>query len=297
VSPAPGRDPTSPLHWTCKSTAELAAELTAQGHRVSDRTVAALLRQQSYRLYCSRKMLEGTQHTERDRQFLHLAAQAAAFQRDRQPVISLSTRKKEVVWDRKDRRLGCQTAESPQDVPTHESFDMGLGKAPSYAMNDLIASVEWVTPAMDHRTAVPVNAIRTWWELLGRALYPAAQRLLIAVDRVGDRGGRRCRWQLELQPLSVATGLEIAVSEIPRGTSKWNGIEHQMFFHITQNQGSGSLTRYEVVINLIGAAMTATGSNLQGQVHSPKESNIFEMSDVDLISERCERDSHDDAFN
>ena len=298
VAPATRGDPMSPLCWTSKSTTQLAAELTAQGHPVSPRTVAALLHQQGYSLQGLRKTREGKTHPDRDAQFRHLNARVAAFQERGQPVISVDTKKKELVGDFHNRGREWQPAGQPETVRVHDFADPALGKAIPYGVYDVAANAGWVSVGTDHDTsAFAVNAIRTWWERMGQAAYPSAPKVLITADGGGSNGSQRRQWKTELQRLADETGLAIVVCHFPPGTSKWNKIEHRLFCHITQNWRGRPLTSHAVIVNLIGSTTTATGLTVRAAMDPGPYPTGIKVSDAELEALRLERDPFHGDWN
>jgi hypothetical protein len=230
VEPTTRGDPESPLRWTCKSVRRLAEALQQQGHQVSRTLVGELLNATGYSLQGNRKTKEGDSHPDRDAQFAHINAQVATALADQQPVISVDTKKKELVGDfrnngREYRPQGC-----PEEVRVHDFLIKELGRAVPYGVYDLAANAGWVSVGVDHDTAAfAVNSIRQWWLNLGRARYPNATRLLITADGGGSNGSRVRLWKRELQRLANELGLDIVVSHLPPGTSKWKKIEHRLF--------------------------------------------------------------------
>jgi hypothetical protein len=260
IEPVTRGDPMSPLRWTCKSTRQLAAALVRQGHRVSHQTVAELLHALNYSLQGNRKTKEGSAHPDRNAQFEHINAQTHAFQGRGQPVISVDTKKKELVGDFKNGGREWRPAGPPDLVRVHDFLDRTLGKAIPYGVYDVATNQGWVSVGIDHDTAAfAVQTVRTWWEQLGHPTYPRATELLITADDGGSNGSRTRLWKTELQRLADDTGLRITVSHFPPGTSKWNKIEHRMFCHITQNWRGRPLVSREVIVELIGSTTTCTG--------------------------------------
>ncbi len=258
VEPATRGDPMSPLRWTCKSTRQLARELGRQGHQVSYVTVAELLHALGYSLQSNRKTKEGTSHPDRDAQFAYLNEQTQAFQARGQPVISVDTKKKELVGDFKNGGREWQPQGRPELVQVHDFVDRDLGKAIPYGVYDLTANCGWVSVGIDHDTAAfAVQSVRRWWEQMGRSRYPEASELLITADSGGSNSSHARLWKTELQRLADATGLRLSISHFPPGTSKWNTIEHRMFCHITQNWRGRPLVSHEVIVNLIGSTTTS----------------------------------------
>ena len=267
VSPATRGDPMSPLRWTSKSTAKLAKELTAKGFPISQRSVCDLLAQEGYSLQSLRKTSEGKQHEDRDAQFNHLNKRVLSFQKLGQPVISVDTKKKELVGDFTNKGREYQPKGKPMPVRVHDFVDKKLGKAAPYGVYDLAANQGWVSVGVDHDTsAFAVESIRRWWKNMGQPLYPDAKKLLITADGGGSNGSRVRLWKLELQKLADELGMEISVSHFPPGTSKWNKIEHRMFSYISANWRGQSLISHEVIIALIGATTSKEGLKIKAQI-------------------------------
>ncbi len=236
IEPATRGDPESPLRWTCKSTAKLAAELTRQDHPVSDRTVAALLKDAGYSLQANRKTREGASHPDRDAQFTYLNACVARCHRRGLPAISVDTKKKELVGDFKNGGREWRPAGQPVDVRVHDFRDKTLGKVIPYGVYDLLNNQGWVSVGLDHDTAeFAVHSIRTWWMRMGRHRFPNARQLWITADGGGSNGYRSRLWKRSLQTLADELDLTLSVCHFPPGTSKWNKIEHRLFSFITQN--------------------------------------------------------------
>jgi transposase len=260
VEPVTRGDPESPLRWTCKSVRKLAAELRAQGHRVSHQWVAEALRDLGYSLQGNRKTREGSAHPDRDAQFAHLNATADAFLAAGAPVISVDTKKKELVGDFKNGGREWRPKGEPEAVRVHDFAIPELGRVSPYGVYDLARNAGWVNVGIDHDTAAfAVESIRRWWQGAGRARYPHARRLLITADGGGSNGSRVRLWKWELQRLADETGLAISVCHFPPGTSKWNTIEHRLFSFISQNWRGTPLVNYAVILRLIAATTTATG--------------------------------------
>ncbi len=287
VEPLTRGDPMSPLRWTCKSTHKLAAELRQQGHTVSHETVRQLLLGLDYSLQSTRKTREGSDHPDRNAQFEHINAQAEAFQAAGQPVISVDTKKKELVGDFAKGGREWQPSGQPEAVRTHDFLDKELGKAIPYGVYDLAQNAGWVSVGIDHDTAAfAVQSIRTWWEQMGRATYPEAADLLITADGGGSNGSRTRLWKTELQRLADETGLRLHVCHFPPGTSKWNKIEHRMFCHITQNWRGRPLLSREVIVNLIGNTSTAMGLRIQAALDRNAYPTGVPVSDAALAAVR-----------
>jgi hypothetical protein len=260
VEPATRGHPMSPLRWTCKSVRTLAAELTRQGHVVSHQTVSELLQASGYSLQANRKTREGAQHPDRNAQFEHIARRAKEFQQQGQPVISVDTKKKELVGDFKNAGREWHPQGQPPAVRVHDFQDDELGKAIPYGVYDLSANAGWVSVGTDHDTPeFAVESIYGWWRQMGRRAYPEARELLITADGGGSNGSRTRLWKVALQRMADATGLKVSVCHLPPGTSKWNKIEHRMFCHITRNWRGRPLESLEVVVNLIASTTTTKG--------------------------------------
>jgi len=260
VDPATRGDPMSPLVWTTKSTRHLADALTRSGHPVSDRTVARMLRGMGFSLQGNAKVVEGAQHADRDAQFAYLAAQVAKHLATGQPVISVDTKKKELVGNFCNGGKEYQPAGTPERVNVHDFLDKELGRAIPYGIYDVSANTGWVSVGTDHDTsAFAVATLRTWWEQIGRARYPDADRLLICADSGGSNGNRIRAWKIELATFAAATGLTITVCHLPPGTSKWNKIEHRLFSQITRNWAGRPLRTHQIIIDLIANTTTTTG--------------------------------------
>jgi transposase len=285
VDPVTRGDPESPLRWTCKSTAQLARALTAQGHPVSDDTVGRLLKQQDYTLQRTRKTVEGAQHPDRDAQFGYLNEQARAHLAAGQPVVSVDTKKKELVGDYANPGQEWQPQGAPVEVKVHDVPDKQLGKAIPYGVYDLGANIGWVGVGTDHDTArFAVATLGRWWEQAGRALYPDAERLLVTADAGGSNGYRVRAWKTELARFAAATGLAVTVCHFPPGTSKWNRIEHRLFSAISVNWRGRPLVSHEVIVELIGATTTRTGL----RVHAELDRGVYplgvKVSDAELAA-------------
>ena len=267
VEPLTRGDPQSPLRWTCKSTAKLAAELNARGHAVSPRTINTLLARLGYSLQSNRKTREGGKHPDRNAQFEHINAKAESFQESGQPVVSVDTKKKELVGDFKNGGREWQPKGHPEEVRVHDFKDKGLGKAIPYGVYDMAANLGWVSVGVDHDTAeFAVATLRRWWHQLGSEMYPGAKRLLVTADGGGSNGSRCRLWKLKLQEFADETGLRITVCHFPPGTSKWNKIEHRMFCHITQNWRGRPLVDLECIVKLIGSTTTEAGLEIRAEL-------------------------------
>jgi transposase len=261
VDPDVRGDPMSPLRWTVKSTRKLAAELTAQGHRVSADVVGDLLREEGFSLQGNAKVIEGRQHPDRDAQFRYINEQARAHRAVGDPVISVDAKKKEQVGNYAGQGREYQPKGRPVRVRDHDFPDpQGAGKAVPYGIYDVAANTGWVSVGTDGNTAAfAVESIRRWWAAQGATAYPGVGRLLITADAGGSNGYRTRAWKTGLAELAAQTGLEIMVCHFPPGTSKWNAIEHRLFSHISMNWRGRPLTSHEVLVNTIAATTTRTG--------------------------------------
>ena len=260
IEPGVRGDPESPLRWTTKSTRKLAGELTALGHEISHSAVGNLLRSIGFSLQGNRKTLEGVQHPDRDAQFRHISSVAEEFLAAGDPVISVDTKKKELVGRFAQAGREWRPAGQPVEVSTYDFPGSADGKAVPYGVYDIADDSAWVSVGVDHDTSVfAVATIEAWWRQMGQQKYPAARRLLITADGGGSNGHRPWLWKFELARLSAATGLEIVVCHYPPGTSKWNKVEHRLFSRITFNWRGRPLETYQTVVNLIASTTTTTG--------------------------------------
>jgi hypothetical protein len=267
VDPQTRGDPTSPLVWTTKSTRSLADALAGGGHPVSDRTVARMLRAQGFSLQANAKVTEGRQHVDRDAQFGYLNAAVVEHLAVGAPVVSVDTKKKELVGEFHNGGREYQPQGSPVRVNVHDFPDKELGKAIPYGIYDLAADTGWVNVGTDHDTAAfAVESIRRWWDDAGRAAYPGARRLLITADSGGSNSSRARAWKQELAALALQTGLQITACHFPPGTSKWNKIEHRLFSHITMNWRGRPLTSHEVIVAAIASTTTGTGLTVRAEL-------------------------------
>ena len=260
VEPLARGDPESPLRWTSKSTRALAAALTAQGHRLSHEKVAQLLHQMDYRLQSNRKTEEGNDHPDRDAQFHHINEQVRRALADGRPVISVDTKKKELIGNYENQGRQWLQSKSPQKVSGHDFPGPSVPRAYPYGICDLGRNTGFVNLGTDHDTgAFAVASIRGWWRFEGRRLYPHARQLLITADDGGSNGYRLRQWKMELQNLADSTGLGIQVCHFPPGTSKWNKVEHRLFSFVSSNWRGEPLRDYETVVGLIAGTTTAKG--------------------------------------
>lgn len=283
VEPTTRGDPESPLRWTCKSTRHLAQELKQQGYSIGDRKVAELLHDMGYSLQANAKTIEGTQHPDRNAQFEHISARTKAFQRRNQPVISVDTKKKELVGNFKNNGREWQPQGAPQETNVHDFLDKELGKVIPYGVYDVTDNSGWVSVGIDHDTAdFAIDSILSWWKHMGSQAYPEAGELLICADSGGSNSSRSRLWKLGLQRLADIIGLPINVCHLPPGTSKWNKIEHRMFSFITQNWRGQPLVSHETVVNLIGNTTTTTGLRIKAKLNRKKYQLGVKVSNAEL---------------
>jgi hypothetical protein len=273
VDPATRGHPESPLRWTCKSTANLAEELQRQQHPVTDRTVASLLKKAGYSLQSNRKTREGSSHRDRDAQFEYINRQVLACQKTLQPVVSIDTKKKELVGEFFNAGREWRPKGDPEQVKVHDFPDKTLGKAIPYGVYDLINNEGWVSVGIDHDTAeFAAASIRRWWQTMGAQRFPHATKLLITADGGGSNSSRNRLWKVVLQALADELNLTLDVCHFPPGTSKWNKIEHRLFCFITKNWRGRPLTTYKTVVNLIASTTTKTGLRVQAAI----DENIYQ---------------------
>ena len=260
VDPTAKGDPGNPLKWTSKSVRKLAVELNGKGYQVCPKTVSSLLKELGYSLQANKKTLEGNQHIDRDKQFNHINEKAIQMQKDKCPVVSVDTKKKENVGNYKNNGRECSKKSSPVKVNGHDFPDKRLGKVIPYSIYDIGKNKVWVSVGISSDTAeFAVNAVRTWWYSSGKAEYSKTHSLMITADCGGSNGYRNRLWKIELQRLANEINLSICVCHFPPGTSKWNKIEHRLFSYISKNwRGKPLLTR-EIVVNLIAGTKTKTG--------------------------------------
>jgi hypothetical protein len=267
IDPVTRGDPESPLRWTCKSLRKLAEELRRQGHQVSHVVIGELLKAQGYSLQANAKTLEGGDHPDRDTQFSQINARVGAALNAGEPVISVDTKKKELVGAYKNAGREWEKVGEPIEVKVHDFIDPDLGRANPYGVYDIGADQGWVSVGTDHDTAsFAVESIRRWWFAMGQAMYPRASELTITADGGGSNGSRVRLWKQELQTLANDLGFPIRVCHFPPGTSKWNKIEHRLFSFISMNWRGRPLISHEVIVNLIGSTTTRSGLAVRAQL-------------------------------
>lgn len=298
VDPVTRGDPMSLLRWTCKSAAKLAAALQAQGRVVSERTVNRLLHDLGYSLQSNRKTLEGCHHPDRDAQFQYIHRRAKVFQQQGQPVISVDTKKKELVGQYRNGGQEWHRQGQPEEVNVYDFPDKELGKIIPYGVYDEATNTGWVSVGVDHDTAeFAVETVRRWWRHMGRQVYPKAKRILITADGGGSNGSRCRLWKVELQRFADESGLAISVCHFPPGTSKWNKIEHRMFCHITENWRGRPLVSREVVVNLIGHTTTKTGLTIRSALDDNSYPTGREVTEQQMENLAIKRDKFHGEWN
>jgi transposase len=291
-------DPEAPLRWTCKSVRQLTAELTRMKHQVSHQVVADLLHALGYSLQANSKTKEGSSHPDRNAQFEHLNGKVKWCLGRRQPVISVDTKKKELVGNFKNNGQELRPKGNPELVGVHDFVDRELGRATPYGIYDLGRNSGWVSVGMDHDTAeFAVETIRRWWRSMGQPTYPQATRLLITADAGGSNGSRLRLWKLELQKLADETGLRIVVCHFPPGTSKWNKIEHRLFSYISQNWRGKPLRSFETIVNLIAATSTTTGLKVHAELNTGSYQAGIKVSNQELAKIKIRRDKFHGDWN
>jgi len=298
IEPGTRGDPESPLRWTTRSVRNLAAELGRQGHRVSHRIVGELLHDMGYSLQANRKTLEGTSHPDRDAQFRHISEAVQLQLSLGEPVISVDTKKKELVGPFRNGGRELRPAGDPERVLMHDFVIPELGRAAPYGVYDLAENAAWVSVGTDHDTAAfAVETIRRWWQTMGRERYPEATRLLVTADAGGSNGYRLRLWEAELGKLADETGLEIAVCHFPPGTSKWNKIEHRLFSAITMNWRGKPLISHEAIVKLIAATTTRTGLRVKSAIDTNSYPKGVSVSDADMKTLYLEADAFHGEWN
>ena len=296
VDPATRGDPESPLRWTTKSTRQLAGALSADGHAASSWTVGQLLRSSGYSLQGAGKTIEGTAHPDRDAQFRYINDLAGRFLRARLPVISVDTKKKELVGRFHNKGRQWRPKGQPEQVKVHDFIDPAVGKAIPYRVYDIGADQGWVSVGRDHDTAAfAVEAISRWWTAMGAATYPRARQLLICADAGGSNGYRNRLWKRELNRFATESALTVTVCHFPPGTSKWNRIEHRLFAHISMNWRGEPLASHEVIVELIGATTTRSGLTVRAEHDTGTYPNGIKVTDDELAGLRLRlHDFHGD---
>ena len=298
VNPLTRGDPMSPLRWTSKSRSNLATALQKDGWSISSTTVGRLLHELGYRLQALRKNREGTSHPDRNEQFERINAKASLFLADGQPVVSVDTKKKELVGDFKNAGREWQQKGKPEEVLVHDFPGDALGKAIPYGVYDMARDEALVSVGSDHDTpAFAVASIRRWWTTMGKPAYPNAEQLFITADAGGSNGYRSRVWKLELQRLADDLQIGIHVSHFPPGTSKWNKIEHRLFCHITQNWRGKPLRTWETVVELIGHTRTTTGLRVKAKLDTKKYPTGVTVTKAEMNALSLHRDEFRGEWN
>ena len=283
VEPDTRGDPQSSLLWTCKSLTKLSRGLREMGHKIGRTLVGELLHELEYSLQGNRKTLEGSKHPDRDAQFCYINGCVNKALAAGAPAISVDTKKKELVGDFRNAGREWRPKGSPEEVRVHDFVIPELGRAAPYGVYDIAANAGWVSVGIDHDTgAFAVNAIRSWWKLMGRKRYPDASTLLITADGGGSNGSRVRLWKLELQKLADELGLTITVCHLPPGTSKWNRIEHRLFSFITGNWRGKPLVSHQVIVQLIAATTTKTGLTVRCELDQNTYPAGIKVSDAEI---------------
>jgi DDE family transposase len=298
VEPEARGDPMSPLRWTGKSLRRLADELAKLGHQVSHSVIGKMLKAERFSLQGNRKTGEGAQHPDRDAQFGHINTSVKTALAEQQPVISVDTKKKELVGDFKNGGRTWRPQGEPEEVQVYDFLSQALGRAVPYGVYDLAANDGWVSVGIDHDTAAfAVQTIRHWWQDIGRPRYPNAQRLVITADGGGSNGVRVRLWKRELQRLANELGIAIEVHHLPPGTSKWNKIEHRLFSFISMNWRATPLVSYRVIIDLISATTTKTGLSVRCELDPAGYPKGTTVSDAEMEALNLSRDSFHGEWN
>ena len=298
VEPVTRGDPESPLRWTCKSLMQLSRELGACGHTISHVSVGTLLKDLGYSLQGNRKTLEGASHPDRNAQFEFINEKIETALGAGQPVISVDTKKKELVGQYKNGGKEWRPQGQPEAVKVHDFVDDELGRANPYGVYDLGSNSAWVSVGTDHDTSsFAVATVRRWWFAMGKAIYPDAKELMITADGGGSNGSRVRLWKLELQRLADELAIPIRVSHFPPGTSKWNKIEHRLFSYISLNWRGQPLVSHEVIVNLIAATTTRKGLKVRAQLDTNPYPKGIKVSDEEFASIRLARDDFHGEWN
>lgn len=290
VEPTARGDPQSPLRWTCKSLRHLAGALCKQGFRISHQTVADLLYAADYSLQANRKTQEGSDHPDRDAQFNYINHRVKTFQRRGQPVISIDTKKKELIGNFRNGGQEWRPRGKPIPVNVHDFQDRKLGKGIPYGVFDMTHNEAWVSVGIDHDTAeFAVATILQWWRRMGIKRFPLATEILITADGGGSNSSRSRLWKVALQTLADRTGLKVTVAHFPPGTSKWNKIEHRLFCHITQNWRGRPLASHDIMVKLIGSTTTRAGLRVKAALDRRRYPDGKKISDEELAQVKLRR--------
>ncbi len=298
VEPETSGDPMRPLLWTAKSLRHLVGALKDKGHKVGRTVVADLLRSLNYSLQANVKTKEGGDHPDRNAQFEHINAQVTAFQASGDPVISVDTKKKELVGNYKNNGAEWRAQGEPEEVKVHDFIDPALGRAVPYGVYDITKNTGWVSVGITSDTAsFAVNTIRRWWQTMGMQSYSSAKRLMITADGGGSNGSRVRLWKIELQKLADEIGKPISVCHLSPGTSKWNKIEHRLFAFITQNWRGKPLRSLQTIVQLIGATTTDKGLKVRAELDNTVYVKGIEVTDAELAAVNILRDEFHGEWN
>ena len=298
VEPDARGDPMSPLRWTCKSLSQLTQALTAMGHRVGRTLVSELLHEQKFSLQANRKTREGESHPDRNAQFNHLNESVRTALAAGEPVISVDTKKKELVGDFKNGGREWRPQGEPEEVRVHDFLSKELGRAVPYGIYDLASNAGWVSVGMSSDTsAFAVQTIRRWWQEVGQLRYPGATRLTITADGGGSNGSRVRLWKLELQRLAEELGIDIAVHHLPPGTSKWNKVEHRLVSFVSMNWKAQPLVSYRVIVGLISSTTTKTGLTVRCELDTNSYPKGIVVSDQEMAGINITRDAFHGEWN
>lgn len=298
LEPSVRGEPDSPLLWTTNSLRKLAAALKSQGYKVSHTLVGQILKDLDFSLQANRKIDEGKSHPDRDAQFNYIHQKVVAYQKAQQPVISVDAKKKELIGNYKNGGVEWQEKKRPVEVKVYDFLSEAQGRAIPYGVYDITQNKGWVNVGIDKDTAeFAVQTIRNWWYQMGRERYPAARQLLITADSGGSNGVRVRLWKKELQALANESGLEISVSHLPPGTSKWNKIEHRLFAYITKNWRARPLLNYEVIVNLIASTTTSKGLEVKCALDTRPYASGKKVTNRDLSAINLSRDAFHGDWN
>jgi hypothetical protein len=298
VEPSTRGDPESPLLWTAKSLRNLSSELAMLGYKISHETIGSLLEKIGYSLQANSKVLEGSKHPDRNQQFEFINNNAQEVQLSNNPVISVDTKKKELVGMYKNVGKTYRPKGNPEEVKVYDFVDEELGKANPYGVYDIGSNLGFVSVGTDHDTAVfAVDTIRRWWNTMGKERYPEASELMITADGGGSNGSRVRLWKLELQKFANEIGFPVRVSHFPPGTSKWNKIEHKMFSYISMNWRGRPLVTHEVIVNLIANTTTNSGLQINAELNRNTYPTGIKVSDLEFESINIKRNEFHGEWN
>ena len=298
IEPMTRGDPESPLRWTCKSTRRLADELVSKGHKTSKTMVGGLLKQLKYSLQANKKTKEGSDHPDRNAQFEHINKRVAEEIAAKNPVISVDTKKKELVGNFKNGGRELRPEGDPEEVRVHDFVDPELGRANPYGVYDLANNQAWVSVGIDHDTgAFAVETVRRWWNTMGSPMFSEPKAMLITADGGGSNGSRLRLWKLELQTLADELAMPISVCHLPPGTSKWNKIEHRLFSFITQNWRGKPLITHQVIVNLISATTTKAGLKVRAEIDPNLYPTGRKVTDAEMAKLNIARDPFHGEWN